>query len=94
MKKVPPIICVAWEDPCTYSEWTYRKDAEKKKAQEVLSIGFLVSEDEDYITLALDVSTDEEGDEQFNAYAVIPKGCVRRRRTVKAPLKFSKNGKR
>ncbi len=94
MKKLPPIVCIAWEDPCNYSEWAYKQDAEKKTASEVLSIGFLVKEDDQYITLALDISIDEDDDEQFNSYAVVPKVCVRRRRTVKSPLKFSRNGKR
>ncbi len=90
MKKIPPIVCVIWEDACNHSQWDDRADAEKKTAEEVLSIGFLVKENEKKIVLALDMSRNADGLEQFNCYAVVPKGCITKRRTIKAPLNFSR----
>lgn len=81
MTERPKVICLLWEDPTSYTEWTEDEEAEAKKPEVIVSVGLLMHEDDKYVRVALDWSSDSH----VNTFGVIPKGCILKRKELALP---------
>lgn len=70
------IIEVEWEDAATVDGW-HEADTEPGGSM-CLTVGYLVAETKERISLAGSV-----GDDEACAVMTIPKGCVRKRRVIR-----------
>jgi len=74
--KTTPIVIVRWEDATEpFSGWVEYKDIIKKTAAGCFSIGWLVKDDENQISLMADWCDD--GGQEGGRVAIIPKGMVK-----------------
>jgi len=75
MKKEQPtkIAIITWEDPMTFTGWRSLGKSRAKHGAQTRSVGFLVSEDRDYVRIALDWNMDGE----TNGLGVIPRKSVK-----------------
>lgn len=65
---------VSWEDAVSGNTWEGPSDF--GKPHPVITRGWLVKEDLEYIVTAGSVSIDENGKEQFNQTLVLPRGWI------------------
>jgi len=81
-----PLAEIIWNDASGLRHgWLYKAD--KLEPQLVLSVGFIIEEDEDHVVYASD--TDSEG--AHNGRTQIPKGMIKSMRILRKPT--YKNGK-
>lgn len=71
---MPPLLKVTWIDAYAAAGWEEGPEVER---QECVTVGFLLSETDDYLLLA---ATYGEG--HSNAHFGIPKGCITKRETL------------
>ena len=74
------LILVEWLDHCSWSggPWSTLKDLKDLKPQVITSVGYLVVEEETYITIASTV-----GDDMYSGDTCILKSCITKRRKLK-----------
>ena len=75
------IACVRWQDPTTHTGWFSARKVPGLKVSNILTVGILIHEDEEFIRVALDV-TRKGG---ANGIAVIPKKSIIKMRKMKIP---------
>jgi len=71
------ILYLEWGDACGQSGWLNADDVQPPMS--VSSIGHLVKETKEYVSLSPGLTQDG----QFMGYITIPKGWIRKRKTVK-----------
>lgn len=86
MKKgyVPPykLTEVIWDDAASNSEaWVHKDDMEAP--EQVITIGYVIKEDDRAVYIASSVANDEEHEETVGNTMTIPKGMIVSRRNVK-----------
>ena len=75
------ILSIEWLDAQSNGEtWSSIKDAQKEKISLALTVGYLIAETEESITLSL--SLDNENN-MCGAYMVIPKINIKKKRILK-----------
>lgn len=81
--KIPyPLVEVIWDDAASNtSSWVHIDDI--ATPERVNTTGFLVKEEEGYITVANSVSAVEEGNDTVGNTMTIPKGMIISRREVR-----------
>jgi hypothetical protein len=80
--KTTPIVIVRWKDATEpFSGWVEFKDIIKKTAAGCFSIGWLVKDTEEEITLMADWCDDNS--EEGGRVAIIPKGMVQETKYLK-----------
>jgi len=72
------IVEIKWLDTTASASWTSIKKVKKLTSTRVLSVGYVVCENETEITLAESIT--EDGDCGYN---IIPKGAIIARREIK-----------
>ena len=80
MPKLPKLQIVVWEDACAYASWQSPKECGTAL---IVSAGFLVYEDDKFITLAGSISPPET-----NNSISIPKGWDLSRITIPWPKRI------
>ncbi len=80
--KLKPAELVIWLDAWVDDSWAAIEEDGEPEGTVVSSLGFVVKETEDYITLA---AMDVPADNMTNARAHIPKRCILVRRRVRLP---------
>lgn len=88
MKKAPkPIIEVIWDDAAGNDGWAKLEDIEEHGPSRCYSIGYLLKETPDSITLSMALGVDENNDQdeidQVGAYLIIPVGMIVDRRKIR-----------
>ena len=81
-KQAFPLVEIIWDDASTLTgTWKSKEEFEKEPLtpQLMLSVGFLIREDEDYIVVAMDL--DNEGGHASRSQ--IPKGMVKKVRVLR-----------
>lgn len=74
------ILEITWIDACGGDAWIEVGDLKAKKISRITTVGYLVKEKEDSITLTM--SFDEEH-EMYGAFLVIPKINIKKKRILK-----------
>lgn len=75
------IAIVNWEDPTTHVAWKSNKKALAAKATSVVSVGVLLSEDDDYVRIAMDWANDSS----YSGVGVIPRRVITKMRKILLP---------
>lgn len=76
-------ILVEWIDACSVDAWTEVSAAKEEALPKQLTIGFLVTEDELKLTVALNW---DRANDQVSQFIVIPKAWIESRRLLKVKL--------
>lgn len=76
-------ILVEWIDACSVDDWTDVADAKAQELAHMKTLGFLVSEDDKKLTIALSWDSSNDSVSQF---LVIPKAWIESRRILKVKL--------
>jgi hypothetical protein len=74
MAKKLPLVEVVWSDIVASSSWYDDKDVTEMRPEKCVSVGFLVRETEELVTLVSTYSP--EGDDRWANTICIPKGCI------------------
>jgi len=77
-----PLVLVTWVDSTTYSGWTDLDTAYRAVSHEVQSTGFILRNDDIFLTLAMSLSEHEGEGLGTLDIMVLPKGCVMRVETL------------
>ena len=78
MSKNHRVDIIEWLDAVSVDAWTDREEIEHQ-AQPIVSIGILVEENDEVVTLALNHDTARDA---YSCIMCIPKGMITRRRVV------------
>jgi hypothetical protein len=73
-------ILVEWYDACSVDDWTEISAAKAEELPKQLTLGFLVTETEHKITVALSW---DRSNEQVSQFMVIPKAWIANRRMLR-----------
>jgi len=76
------IVIVEYYDPATLSGWEPRMEVEREKPYLCKAIGWVVSEDNDFLRLSA-MRCDQI--DNFNNRAMIPKGCIVSTKEILSP---------
>lgn len=80
----PPyqLVEVKWDDAASNSEaWVHKDDMEAP--EQVITIGFVIKEDERAVYIASSVANDEDHEETVGNTMTIPKGMIVSRRNIR-----------
>lgn len=80
MQKPYPLVYVEWVDSSGCSGWRFM--SESRGIDPVLSIGWLIDDNDEYLTITAHVTTDRN---QSHGALSIPKCAIRKRKTVLKP---------
>lgn len=85
IKERPPqrLILAEWVDSSTRSRWHALSDHDESDVTHIFSVGFLIAETVDSITLAPHLSAEEGGD--VDGCMTIPRVCILAWRELKPP---------
>ena len=75
-------VYLEWHDAQSMAEgaWQRRKDVEKLTPALVRSVGWILTETKDHITLIA-----HDGENEVGGDFCIPKACIKKRRVIKIP---------
>ncbi|HEC32991.1 MAG TPA: hypothetical protein ENI63_01895 [Candidatus Kaiserbacteria bacterium] len=73
------ILEIKWKDACGDDGWVSLKSVEEQTLVEIKTIGYLVKETKEFITLTMALELDKTG-----AYLVIPKKMIISKRIIKS----------
>jgi len=80
--KTNPLVIVRWEDATEpFSGWVEYKEMIEKKPAECFSIGWIIKDDQDQVTLMADWCNDNS--QEGGRVAIIPKGMVKEIKVLK-----------
>lgn len=73
------LVKVTWEDSCTNNRWRELEDAKHDTTVKVVSVGFLVYEDKEYLSVAANYGTNPP---QISNTITIPKKTIKKIQTI------------
>ena len=76
------LVIIEWLDAQSMADggWQRRKDVEKLTPAVVKSVGWILEETKDHVTLIA-----HDGDTEVGGDFSIPKACIKKRRVLKCP---------
>jgi hypothetical protein len=80
MKDEYPIVVITWRDACGGDGWVSMKELQDETLVEHNSVGFLVNETPEFMTMTMSY---EEEEKNLGAYLVIPKVNISNVRYIK-----------
>lgn len=81
MNKTPPLVFIEWDDASGSDGWIRAEkliESDDKLAR-IKTVGYLVHEDKDSITLTMAHDTTNNN---FGAFMSVPKSCIRKRKKI------------
>lgn len=79
------IAIINWEDPTNHeASWTSEKKMKLKKVAKVVSVGILLSQDENDVRIVMDTCSDGA----HNVLAIIPRRCITNMRKILLPQRM------
>lgn len=76
------VVCINWVDSQIASFTWCHIDEVPSNIAEVSTVGFLISETKDIVTIASSLSLKENSENQVSSVINIPKCCIRSKKTI------------
>ena len=77
------LVLIEWVDAMDQENgWISKETAMKANVMTVISVGFVINEDADMITIIGDKDKDPDADTDISRVTTIPKGCIKNTRVL------------
>ena len=77
------LVLIEWVDAMDQENgWISKETAIEANVMAVISVGFVINENEDMITIIADKDKDPDADTDVSRVTTIPKGCIKHTRVL------------